>query len=94
MGNFFKDIGHAIKSGTKSVGHLLSDGEKKIEKSVGTVYKDGKSVVSSVYKDGRSAVGYTGKHLVNDVDNLSSTLSSPILLIGVAIVGAVVVSKL
>lgn len=94
MVNILKSIGHAVKSGTSSVGHLLKGGEQKIEKVVGTVYKDSKHAVGSVYKDGKSAVGYTGKHLVNDVDNISSTFSNPLIIIGAGVVAAVVISKL
>lgn len=68
VGKFFKDAGNTIKQGSKSVGHVFSEGGKKIE-----------GAVSDVYHDGRSAVSYTGKHLINDVDQISSALSSPMV---------------
>lgn len=94
MVNILKSISHAAKSGTHAVGHLLSGGEKKIEKAIGTVYKDGKHAVNSVYKDGKSAVSYTGKHVIKDVDSISSSFSNPIYILGAAVVAAVVFSKL
>ena len=75
--NFFKSLGHTVKQGSKSIGHLFEQGEKKIE-----------GAVSDVYKDVKGAVKYTGKHVIKDVDNLSSALSNPMLLLGL---GAVVV---
>ena len=92
--DFINKIGKGIKSGTQAVGHLLSEPEHKIEGAINSVYNDGKHAIGSVYKDGRSAVSFTGSHLVNDVDNLSSMLSNPLLIIGVIIVAGVVVSKL
>lgn len=68
---------HSITHLFKDIGHTTSKGIKTIGKGATTIYKDT-----------RSAVAYTGKHLINDVDKVSSALSSPMLLIGV---GAVVV---
>lgn len=85
MGNLFKDIGKGIKHGTKSVGHLLEGGEKKIEGAVNSIYKDGKSAVSTVYNDTTGAIGYGGKHLINDVDGLSSSFSNSFVIIGVGV---------
>lgn len=79
---FFKDIGKGIKSGGKSVGHLLSNSGKKVE-----------GAISDVYHDGRSAVSYAGKHVINDVDNISSALSSPLFLYGVLALGALFLIK-
>ena len=87
-------LGNSVKSGTSSVTHLLTEPQQKLEKGVSNVYNDGKSAVSGAYKDVRSAASYTGKHLINDVDNISSTLSNPIIIIGVVVVGAVLISKL
>ena len=70
MGNLFKNIGHSISKGSKSIGHVFSKGEHKIE-----------GAVSDVYHDAKGAVKYTGKHLINDVDTVSNTLSSPLLWI-------------
>ena len=91
---FFKDVGNTVKSGTSSVTHLLTEPEHKIESAVSTVYKDGRSAVGTVYKDGRSATAYAGKHIINDVDSLTSTLSNPLLILGVVVVGAVIISKM
>lgn len=68
VGRFFKDAGNDIKSGSRSIGHVFEDTGKDIKKGW-----------TQVYKDGRSAVSYGGKHLINDVDNISNALSSPIL---------------
>ena len=82
IGKFFKKVGHSVSKGSKSIGHVFKD--------VG--HAAGKTV-STVYKDGKSAVSYTGKHLIGDVDNISSTLSSPILYIGIAAVGLLILSR-
>ena len=78
-----------------NVGKFVSHSASSIGNTITQPYNDVKSVVtdvgkagSQVYKDGRSAVGFAGKHLINDVDNLSSALSSPMLWI---VVGGVVV---
>ena len=80
---------------TINVGKMISHSASSVGKTITQPYRDVKSVVedvgkagSQVYKDGRSAVSYTGKHLINDVDNLSSALTSPMLWI---VVGGVVV---
>ena len=70
VGKFFKNAGKEIKSGSKSIGHVFEDAGHDIKKGW-----------SQVYKDGKGAVSYSGKHLINDVDNISSALSSPILWI-------------
>ena len=95
--NNVKDTFTGTKHGSSAVNTLLSP----VTSSIGTVYKDSRSVVhsvskgaSTVYKDARSATAYTGKHLINDVDNLSSSLSNPILILGVVVVGAVLISKM
>ena len=82
IGKFFKKVGHTVSKGSKSIGHVFKDTGHALGKTVSTVYKDGKSAVS-----------YTGKHLVGDVDKISSTLSSPILYIGVAAVGLLILSR-
>lgn len=92
--NLFKSIGDGIKHGTKAVGHLVNEPVDTVKSVVHTAHKDAKNIASTVYKDGRSAVAYGGKHLINDVDGLASTLSNPILIIGVAVVAVVVISKL
>lgn len=76
MGNLFKDIGHEVSKGSKSIGNVFKGGANKIE-----------NAVSDVYNDTKTAIGYTGKHLINDVDNISSTLSNPMLYI----IGGIVV---
>ena len=70
-----KDIGHAITHNHTL--QFLTDPVKPIEKVVSTGYKDTKAVVS-----------YGGKHLVQDVDQLSSSFSMnlPLLIGGVVIV--------
>lgn len=99
MVKFLDDVKDAFvpKHGSSAVTSLLSP----VTSPISTVYNDGKSVVHSigkgagtVYKDARSAASYTGKHLINDVDSLSSSLSNPILILGVVIVGAVLISKM
>ena len=82
IGKGFKDVGNDFKKAGDKVGHLLSDGEHKIE-----------SGVTTIYKDARSATAYVGKHAVNDVDKLTSTLTSPIFLILVGGVVLVVLLK-
>ena len=79
FGKMLKSAGHTIKKGSNSIGHVFEASEKKAEKVVSQVYKDSKGAVGQVYKDGRSAASYTGKHVVQDVDNLTNALSSPIL---------------
>ena len=70
------------------VGKFISHSASDVGQTIATPYNDVKKVVSDVgkgasqvYKDGRSAVSYTGKHLISDVDNLSSALSNPMLII-------------
>ena len=72
---FFKSIGHAFTH-NKTL-QFLFDPVKPVEKVVSTGYKDVKGVVS-----------YGGKHLVNDVDNVSSSLSNslPLIIGGVVVV--------
>ena len=82
IGKFFKSVGHTVSKGSKSIGHVFKDAGHTIGKSVSTVYKDGKSAIS-----------YGGKHLIGDVDNLSSSLSSPILYIGLAAVGLLLLTR-
>ena len=80
--NLGKSISHAFKKTNKSIGHAFKDTGHFVSKNVGNVYKDVKG-----------AVAYTGKHLINDVDNVSNTLSSPILLIGVAVLAGIILLK-
>ena len=82
VGKFFKKAGHSISKGSKSVSHVFKDAGHTVSKSVSTVYKDGKSAVS-----------YTGKHLIGDVDSLTSTISSPILWVGIAGLGILFISR-
>ena len=82
IGKFFKKVGHSVSKGSKSIGHVFKDAGHTVGKTV-----------SSVYKDGKSAVSFTGKHLVGDVDKISSTLSSPILYIGLAGVGLLLLTR-
>ena len=98
--DFIKGVKNTFdtKHGSSTITHLLTDPVTNVVGSLGTgvstVYKDGRSATSTIYKDGRSAVSFTGKHLINDVDTLSSTLSNPLLILGVVIVGAVIISKM
>ena len=82
MTNFLKRLGHSVSKGSKSIGHVFSKGGKKIE-----------GAVHNVYHDAKSAVSYTGKHLINDVDNVSNTLSSPLLYIGLGLVAVVFMTQ-
>ena len=78
------DVGKFVSHSASSIGHTISQPYNDVKSVVSDVGKAG----SQVYKDGRSAVAFTGKHLVQDVDNLSSALTSPMLWI---VVGGVVV---
>ena len=64
----------------------FSHAGKKIGNAIGDVYTDGKHAVSGVYNDTKSAVSYGGKHIIKDVDNVSSTLSNPFVIVGVGAV--------
>lgn len=70
MGNLFKDIGHTISKGSKSIGHVFTSSGKTI-----------KGAVSGVYHDAKSAVSYTGKHLIHDVDTVSSGVANSTMYI-------------
>ena len=65
---FFKSIGHALTHNHTL--QMLFDPVKPIEKVVSTAHDDVAQVVS-----------YGGKHLVQDVDNLSSGLSNMLPMI-------------
>lgn len=82
VGKFFKSVGHTISKGSKSVSHVFKDAGHTVSKSVSTVYNDGKSAIS-----------YTGKHVIGDVDKLSSALSSPMIWIAVGGVALVLLLK-
>ena len=79
-GKFFKKAGHSVSKGSKSIGHVFSTAGKKYE-----------GAISDVYYDGKTAVGYTGKHLINDVDTVTNAISSPMLWL---VVGAVAIAFL
>ena len=93
VGKFFKNAGHSISHSSKSVGHLFSDPVNNVQNGVATVYKDARSGVSTVYHDGRSAVSYTGKHIIGDVDNLTSALSSPVMWIAIGGVALLLITR-
>ena len=86
---------------TINVGKMISHSASSVGKTITQPYRDVKSVVedvgkagSQVYKDGRSAVAYTGKHLIDDVDNLSSMLSNPILyVVGGVVIVAILLNR-
>ena len=78
------DVGKFVSHSASSIGNTITQPYNDVKSVVTDVGKAG----SQVYKDGRSAVSYTGKHLINDVDNLSSALTSPMLWI---VVGGVVI---
>lgn len=82
MTNFIKRLGHSISKSSKSIKHVFSKGGKKLE-----------GAVHDVYHDAKSAVSYTGKHLIKDVDNVSSALSGPILYIGAGILAVFLMSQ-
>ena len=77
------NVGKFISHSASSIGHTISTPYNDVKSVVSDVRKAG----SQVYKDSRSAVKYTGKHLINDVDNISSALSNPMIYI----VGGVVI---
>ena len=93
VGKFFKNAGHSISKGSKSITHAVSNTGHDVSHGVKSAGHNISKGVSSVYKDGKSAVSYTGKHLIGDVDNLSSALSSPILWIAVGGVALVILLK-
>lgn len=80
MGNFFKEVGHTVSKGAKSVSHVFSGGAKKVE-----------GAVSDVYHDARSAVSYGGKHLIGDVDTLSSGIANSTIYIAVGAVAILLI---
>ena len=76
--NVFKSDGKEIKKSSHSSKNTFKSAGKKFE-----------GAVHQVYHDGKKAVGTVGKHALKDVDNISSTLSNPLIWIavgGVAIV--------
>ena len=77
------DVGKFVSHSASSIGHTIATPYNDVKSVVSDVVKAG----SQVYKDGRSAVSFTGKHLINDVDNISSVLSNPMIYI----VGGVVI---
>ena len=77
------NVGKFVSHSASSIGHTLSTPYNDVKKVVSDVGKGG----SQIYKDSRSALSYTGKHLINDVDNISSALSNPMIYI----VGGVVI---
>ena len=83
VGKFFKNVGHKVSKGSKSISHVVSNTGHDISHGVKTAGHNISKGVSTVYKDGKSAVSFAGKHLIGDIDNLSSALSNPILLIAV-----------
>ena len=86
LGKVFKNAGH-------SVGNLFKSGGKTITGAISDVYNDTKHATGGVYKDIKGATKYAGKHLINDVDNISSALSSPLLYIGVGVVVIMFLSR-
>ena len=77
MKNILKEVSHSFDKGSKSIGHVFTNTGKKIE-----------GAVSDVYHDTTSAASYAGKHIIKDVDTLSSAISSPMLWL---VVGGVVI---
>lgn len=65
-------FGKFMKRGGHSIGHVFKSVDHKVEGSIHDVYTD--------YK---GAVSFAGKHLIKDVDNVSSALSSPFIWIAV-----------
>lgn len=76
VGKFFKSVGHSVSQGSKSITHVVSHTASNAANTV-------KKSVSTVYNDAKSATSYAGKHLIGDVDSISSMLSSPILYIAI-----------
>lgn len=85
--SFIRNVGKTINHGAKSVGHVFTNTGNNISKGVGEVYHDITGGVSDVYGDVKGVVGYAGKHAINDMDNITNALSSPVLWI---VVGGVV----
>ena len=83
VGKFFKSVGHSVSQGSKSITHVVSNTAHSISHGAKTAGHNISKGVSSVYSDAKSAVSYTGKHLIGDVDSISSMLSSPILYIAI-----------
>ena len=73
--NFFQKIGKSLKH-NKTL-QFLSDPVKPFEK-----------MVSDGYHDVKGAVSYGGKHLINDVDHLSTSFSMnlPLIIGGLVVV--------
>ena len=94
--NLLSSIGHA----TKSVGHSISSGTKKLGDTITKPFKDIGHGISKGVKDtakwlkgaGDTVLGaasYTGKSLLGDL----SSLTSPTVLIAIAVVVVVVLIK-
>ena len=77
------DVGKFVSHSASSIGHTIATPYNDVKSVVSDVGKAG----SQVYKDSRSAVSFAGKHLISDVDNISSMLSNPMIYI----VGGVVI---
>ena len=84
LGKTFKHANHSVSHLFKHTGHSIS----KVVMHTGHTIGKG---VGTIYKDTKSVVAYTGKHLIKDVDKISSTLSSPILIIGVGAIALILI---
>ena len=91
VGKAFSSAGGFVKQSVTDTGHFIND----TTHSIGHSLSKG---TSKVYGDVTGAIGYTGKHVIGDVDTLSnsfaSMLNSPMLFIAVAVVGIVLIQKL
>ena len=89
---FLDKIGHSLsKNHTLS---FLADPIKPLEKLVSTAHKDVKGVVKTAHKDVASAVSYGGKHIISDVDNISSSFANTLpFLIGGAVIVVVLMNN-
>ena len=91
VGKAFSSAGSFVKQTVTDTGHYIND----TTHSIGHSLSKGSS---KVYSDVTGAIGYTGKHVIGDVDTLtnsfSNILSSPMLYIAIAIVGIVLIQKM
>ena len=89
------NLGKIFKHSTKSISHAFKDAGHSISKAVGDVEHTIGNTATTIYKDSRSAIKYTGKHLIKDVDNVSSSFANaiPMLMIGAGAIVVIMVMK-
>ena len=87
------NLGHIVKSAGHSVGNLFKSTGKTIKDATSDVYSDTKHAISGVYGDVKSVTSYAGKHIITDVDKISSALSSPLLYVAIGAVIFIYLSR-